>query len=739
MKKSTAFISVALISTLLQAEQIKKINFSNLSRISPKIANETIGLNVGDKLDIEKINSAIKEFYKFGYFDDISVQNNNGVLDIIFKEKPSIANITIKGYKQREEEIELLHTVMGVRKGGMFTPKKIENAKKALLKELEKESYVNSVVEVEIEHLSNSSVALTFDVNKGDEIIIKKVNYFGSDNLDTSDFEGVTANKEADYFSWFFGQNSGEVKIDQLPYEQPRINDIYFQNGYLDSKVEKPFMKIDFASNEAELNFFINEGNQYRVNDIKIFLDSSILDPETLYSDLKLIKDRVFNIKKLRQDVDFIKTAVADLGYAFANVRYDIKKDEKNNVADIIFNVIPGEKVYINDVIISGNSRTLDRAIRRNIFLAHGDLFNLTDFNDSKNKLGRTGYFEKTTIEQKRVSDTKMDLLVNVTEAPTGSLIVGGGYGSYQGFEVTGSIKDKNIFGSGLGIGISAEVSNVSSDFTLSLDNPSINDSDYNGDISLYKDTREVTYTDYKLDKEILGLSVGAGKFLTRNVSAGARYKLEAIQEEYDINTKTDKDYIKSSITPYINYNSTDDYYLPREGIRASASFETAGLGGDSKYFKSINKFSYFYGLDDAIGFDAIFRYRFQINNLIDNGNIAEGDSFYLGGPKSVRGYESFAFGPDDAVEDAPYKKMLANTIEVSFPLIPSAKMRASIFYDHGTIGKSSYNEIKKSGTGAVLEWNSPLGPLSLIFAKAINPDPGDKTSSFEFQLGSSF
>ncbi|OUR74749.1 outer membrane protein assembly factor BamA, partial [Arcobacter sp. 31_11_sub10_T18] len=519
MKKSIVFIASTLITTLLSAEQIKRIDFINLSRMSPKIANETIDFKVGDELDIPKVNSAIKKFYKFGYFDDIKVQNENGVVQFVFKEKPVIANIEMTGYKEREEDLDLVYSKMGIKKGYFYTKKRLETAKKTLLLELEKEGYINSVVEVNVEEINEDSVALNFDVNKGEAIVIKKVNYFGSKELEESDFEEIIVNKKEDYLGWFWGFHDGEVKLDQLSIEQPRIRDLYFQHGFLDSTVKKPFMKIDFSSNTAELNYFITEGNQYNTNDIKIFLDSSILDPKTLYPELLLRKDRVFDIALLRKDVELIKTAVADLGYAFTEVKYDLKKDKKTSKVDVILNVIPGEKVYINDVIISGNGRTLDRVIRRNVYLAPGDLFNLTDFTDSKNKLQRSGFFDTVEISKKRITSTTMDLIVNVKETSTGNIILGGGYGSYDGFLITAGIKDQNVFGSGKAVGIKVDYSSHKQDIDLFLKEPSINDSKYNGSINIYSKTREIEYGSpkYTFEKKSIGIALGAGTELFRN------------------------------------------------------------------------------------------------------------------------------------------------------------------------------------------------------------------------------
>jgi len=751
--KKTALYTSLVLATFLHAQEIQSIKYINLSKISQDIADDALDMKVGDTLDSKKVNEAVKKFYKFGYFNDISVNNNDGNIEFLFTEKPSIANIDITNYKDREEDKEILISLMGIKKGSMYTPSRAKYAKEALLKNLEREGYVNSVVEVEVDNLSDDAVALTFNVNKGDEIIIKKVNYYGATNLDTDDFEEVTVNNEEDFISWWFGQNSGEVKLEQLEIDGLRIRDQYLKSGYLDSTVNNPFLKINFSANEAVLDFFINEGKQYNTSDIKIYLDASIIDPETLYPELKLKKDDVFNIEKLRRDVTFLRTKVADLGYAFVQVKYDLNKNPEKGTTDVIFNIIPGKKVYINDVIISGNNRTLDRVIRRDVYLAHGDLYSLTDFEESKNKLKRTSYFEDVTIEEKRITDDKMDLVINVKETPTGNITLGGGYGSYDGLLINAGINEKNVFGSGLGVGVFVDFSEKSQNYSLSLSNPAIYDSKYNGTVEVHNSEDEIDSTnttdgDYQLTKISNGFSISAGKEIVRNLYAGAKYRFDMIEETYtDTNTADaalptglDQDYITSSITPYINFNNTDDYQLPRSGIKAGTSLEYAGVGGDSKYMKSMTNFRYFKSLEDYIDSDWIFRYRANLNFLVDNGQLTRGDSLYMGGPKTLRGYESYAFGPEDTLTNRTvYKQMFTNSIELSLPLVPKSKMRWGVFYDYGMIGEDSMSDIKRSGTGALLEWISPFGPLQFIFSQALDDEAGDKTSSFEFSLGSTF
>ena len=734
------FFIILIFYTLYGSE--KEIKLIGLTQISKKIALEKLNIDPNKPIDHNKLNKSLKTLYKFGYFNDIEIFDKNNSIIVKFTEKPFIINIEMQGYKTREDELDELYSTMKIKKGKMYTKELVEQSKNILLDELKKEGYVNSVVEVTTTIINPQSVALKFDVNKGEEIIIKKVNYIGAKHLDVEDFEENTANKEEDLISWWVGQNDGVMHFDQLEYDSYRLKDIYLQHGFLDIKVSPTFSKIDFNTNKAEIDFNIIEGEQYINNEIIIYTDESIVPKKELLEGLKQKKGKIFNISKLRADVEFIRTKIANKGYAFAKVNYDIKKNKDKNSADIIFQVIPGKKVYINDVIISGNSRTLDRVIRRNVYLAPGDLFNLTDFKDSKNALNRTGYFQSVKIKQHKIDDNLIDLNIEVKEAPTGNLVFGGGYGSYDGWMLNASVNDKNIFGSGMNLGFSMEHSSKKDIAKISLKNPAIYDSIYNGSFSLYKDTSVITNSDASTtlgDKttDTVGGSIGVGRALNRYSRIGIVYALEDSHVKYSIDKSKNYQYLISSLTPYINYNNTDNYMVPRSGIVAGTSFKYVGLGGDAKYTQSKSYFKYFYGLEDIIDYDIILRYKINVKIMTDLGEIPSGTSFYLGGPTSVRGYQSYAFQPDDGAD--PYKKSMTNTFEISFPLMPKANMRWAAFYDYGMIGSDRLDEVKKSGYGVSINWYSPIGPLQFIFSRANNPESDDRTSDFEFSLGTSF
>ena len=742
-------LSLSFISSVLSARVIiKDIKFQNLHSISKDIALDTLTFDINDVLSESEINEAIKSFYKFEYFDDIQVKELNGVLTFEFKEKPSIIEIEIKNYKNSADDQKELLNKIAIKKGDLLKIDKLENVKKFLLKNLEDEGLIDSIVEYEIKYNTDTTVKIIFDVQKGKEILINKLTYNGLNKLKKSDLEKFTVNKEAQSFGWFFGRNSGELKLGELNNDAQRIKDIYMRNGYLDAKIDSPLLEVDFNNYKSTLIFNIEENDRYFIDKIKIDINNKDFNIKNLKNLLAIKSGEVFNIENLRKDIRVLKTTISNKGYAFARIFPDFIPNKETKKVDVVYRIFEGDKVYINNVIISGNKRTIDRVIRREIFLAPGDLFNYTDFIDSKKALQRTGYFDKIDIQQKRVSDDKIDLMVKVIEAATGNIMVGGGYGSYDGILLNASINDKNIFGSGIDFGLGIDNSSRQSKYYISLYSPRIKDSKYTGSLDLHNNEYDTYYDTYQFRQKSVGIGIGIGKKYNRYTNLFLKYRFDNISEvyeeydsesgEYIIKPEKDESYKISSLTPSISFNNTDDFYVPRNGIIASTSLEFAGIGGDSKFARSINSFKYFYGFKDKIDYDLIFRYKAKLNIIADMGKITKGNSFYLGGVSSVRGYEAYAFGPD-TIDDNPFKKFFTNSLELSIPLIESAKMRLAFFIDYGMIGENSFTEYNKAGAGTAIEWFSPVGPVSFIFAKAINPEDGDRTSNFEFNLGQRF
>lgn len=753
-------IFFAMLLTLLAlnsyAYTIKAIKFDGMVQMSESVALRMLSFEAGSEVDDAMIDASIKTYFKQGYFQDIWTDiDKDGVLTFHFKEKPLISKIELKGWK--ENDSETMNSVVQIKVGALYDEKKLEAAKKRIIEAINQEAKVDSVVEIEKELLENGSYKVTFIVNEGEEIIIKELLYSGVSGLESDDFDAIIANKEREFMGWFWGRNDGKMKVADLAYDPLRIRDLYMQHGYLDIDVKEPFVRVNFDNYTADMSYQVKEGEVYSVSKITIVQDKEVVENSKIEELLSLKVGQVFNIETFRKDSQKIKTLIADLSYAFVQIVPDLKKDKDKKLVEVIYKIVPGDKVKIRNVIISGNSRTLDRIIRRELYLGPGDMYSATDLSDSRSALGRLGFFDGNTIEEKRVDNQTMDLVVKVKEAPTGNIQLGGGYGSYGGILVSVAVDDRNVWGSGIDIGVKAERSELTSNYSFSISNPRLNDSDFSGNFSVF--TSEYEYDDYTIMSD--GLNMGVGHRFTRYISGHLGYGYS--QNKYEIDEDADltyvdeylfQDYTKSSVTVSAKYDDTDDFYLPRKGIILSQSIENAGVGGEAKFIKTRTTFAAYKGLEEWAGFDLIARYKAKLNYVHDTGFLPIAEKFYLGGIGSVRGYESHSLSPT-TVEDANATNGVrryggeysaTNSFELSFPLVPAAKMRLVTYLDWGYIGTTEKDNgdykvknLSRGGFGAGLEWFSPVGPIQLMFSKPLAEEQGDQTSLFEFTMGQRF
>ncbi|EPN7702644.1 outer membrane protein assembly factor BamA [Campylobacter coli] len=738
MKK---IISICALVALSNAAVIKEIKFNGLNHLSNASALNLTGLKIGETINLDKINTAILNLYKQNYFENIAVEENNGILNIIVTEKPSIAKISITGIASNDRK--QVESILGIKRGTLFDEASAKEASERIKAYYEAKSYFDTIVEYRKKTLENTEgLELEFIVNRGENIVINNVNLSGAKEFSYSDIEPSIVNKEKEFMGWMWGRNDGKLKIFELSNDSARISDEYMKKGYLDVQVSSPYLKTYTDTYQANLTYFIKEGKPYKIESISI--ENPLFSEEENIQNVKNLRStqgKLINIEDIRKDVKTIETQSADLGYAFAEVYPDIQKNDQTQEASVVFKVIPHDKVYIRNVIISGNSRTVDRVVRRELYITEGNLYNRTDLSESTNALRRTSYFDDVEIKEEKVDDTHIDLIVNVKEASTGAISGGIGYGSSDGLLLKASLSDTNIFGSGIKSSVSVDKSDDTLSGRISLINPRILDSQYSLGGTLYSN-------DYEWDnysEKNYGFDITLGRQFARYYNVSLTYNLEQsdiyhlsptlLRTGYELG-KT----IKSSITPAITFNNTDDYYLPRKGIIASTSLEYAGLGGDQEFLSSSSKFNFYQGLQDYIGYDLIYRYKASFYKVWDEGYLPINQRIYLGGIRSLRGFESRTVSPKNEWGDEVGGTIaFANSVELSFPLIDRIKLRGSVFFDYGMIGNKNLDEIQRMSTGLGIEWITPIGPLQLVFAKPLNDKKGDDTNTFEFNLGTRF
>ncbi|EKU10984.1 outer membrane protein assembly factor BamA [Campylobacter showae] len=756
MKKSVFLLLLGAV--LANAQQITSINFKGLVHLSPETAKEIMGLKVGDELNGDSTDRAIAKLFRQGYFDDIYIENEGGDVTVTVKEKPSIARIDIKGVVTNDKTA--IDGLINIKQGNMYDELAIERAKERIRQYYESKGYFDTVVDVTKEPVAGneSSLFVTMNINRGENIIIENVNLVGAKLFDYDDVEPVVANKEREFMGWMWGRNDGKVKLFELPNDPARIQDKYYQKGYLDATVSNPYLNAYMDNYTADLTYYVTEGEQYRVSSVDIeapeFLE---LDKEKILKGFRLESGDVMNSARLRQDMKKLDDMIADKGYAFVRINPKTEKNVEDKTVSIVYEVVPDEKVYIRNVQISGNDRTVDRVVRRELYLTEGNLYSRTDLQDSKDALRRTSYFDEVEIEEQRVGANQVDLLVKVKEASTGSISGGIGYGSSDGLLLNASVSDTNVFGSGMKGVISVDRSDNELSGQIGLTNPRLFDSEYSLGGTLY--ANDYSWNNY--DEKSYGLNVVVGRKLTRNLSASLGYIIEQsrISGLSDV-LKTvgykDGKSLKSSLIPSITYNSTDDYYLPRTGIIASTSLEFAGVGGDEKFLKSRTNFNWYQGIREWVDYDLIFRFKSSFGKIWDRGWVPINERLYLGGIRNLRGFESRTVSPKVKVASGSWYETGGDTsfnssAELSFPLIERVKMRGVLFVDYGVIRGRIANvtapgivdyvdgRISRYSAGAGIEWVTPMGPLQLIFAKPLKKQDGDDTSTFEFTIGQRF
>ncbi|EDP3272832.1 outer membrane protein assembly factor BamA [Campylobacter jejuni] len=739
MKKH--LISICALVAMANAATIKDIKFIGLNHLSNTSAINIAGLKIGEEINPAKINTAILNLYKQNYFENIAVENNNGILEIIVTEKPTIAKVSITGIASNDRK--QVESILGIKRGTLLDEGSIKEAIERIKAYYEAKSYFDTIVEYKKKTLENTDgLELEFIVNRGENIIIDNVHLSGAKKFSYSDIEPAVVNKEKEFMGWMWGRNDGKLKVFELSNDSSRIADEYMKKGYLDVQVSSPYLKTYTDTYQANLTYFIKEGKPYKIKSISI--ENPLFDDKQnaqTVKDLRSSAGKTINIEDIRKDVKTIETQSADLGYAFVEVYPDIQKNDQTQEATVVFKVIPLDKVYIRNVIISGNSRTVDRVIRRELYITEGNLYNRTDLSESKNALKRTSYFDDVNIKEEKVDNTHIDLIVDVKEASTGAISGGIGYGSSDGILLNASLSDTNIFGSGIKSSVSVDKSDDTLSGRISLVNPRVLDSQYSLGGTLYSN-------DYEWDnysEKNYGFDITVGRQFARYYNVSLTYNLEQsdiyhlsptlLRTGYELGKS-----IKSSITPAITFNNTDDYYLPRSGIIASTSLEYAGLGGDQEFISSSSKFNFYQGLQDYIGYDLIYRYKASFYKVWDEGYLPINQRIYLGGIRSIRGFESRTVSPKNQWGDEVGGTIaFANSVELSFPLIDRIKLRGSVFFDYGMIGRKNLDEIKRMSTGIGIEWITPIGPLQLVFAKPLNDKKGDDTNSFEFNLGTRF
>ena len=719
------------------------------TRIDSGAILRNISSRTGDIYDTEQLRNDMKNVFKMGYFDDVKlkVEDTERGKAVIFevKEKPVITQVVISGQDELKEDD--IREVVSVIPNTILNVQKIREAVDNIKSLYKSKGFYNTEVTPELTYPLADRVTVEFRIEEGEKVFIKDIRFVGNESFKDKELLKVMGTKEKGLLFWF--TDSGVLKRDILEQDIARITSFYHHHGYIEATVGKPEITQD--GEWLYVTIEISEGNRYKVGTIELTGDI-IGNKEELLHLLNIRNEEYLSRNILREDILRLNDYYAENGYAFAEATPTVNTKKEEKLVDMVIDINKGDLVYINRITIKGNTRTRDKVIRRELLIREKGIFDSKALRQSHQRLSRLDFFEDVSITPEPTPDkTKMDLVVEVKEKPTGAFSIGAGYSSVDALMFMAEISQNNFLGRGQRMALSAQVSGTSARYNIGFTEPHFYDSQLLLGIDIYNWARE--YDLYTRDSK--GFAVRFGYPVWELWDASFSYG-------YDNTELTDVDYanvapsiidsLDINVTSYVSFNLARDtrnsLFVTTKGSFNVLHTKYAGgfLGGDSQFTKVDGFTSWFF---PGFFFDeTAFHIKLSAGQAWENesGKLPDYEKFYLGGINTIRGFKtrSIAVKEADPVTGIIYEIggniMWFTNLEYHFPLVKAGGLRGLVFYDAGNVYESEwdFNNIKQS-VGAGLRWLSPMGPMRLEWGYVIDPEPGEDSSNWEFSMGGTF
>ncbi len=762
MRKTVLLVIVLLLASytglFAQGQPlVNAIEVKGLKRIEEGAVKAKLTQKLGEPISQEKTNEDIKAIFKLGYFEDVKVEIEafeGGVkLFYLVREKPAIIRIDLQGNKKIEDA--KIREKISITPGSIADTVLIQDNATKIGKYYEEEGYwLTNIIPV-IKKISENEVTLTYQIEEGDKVKIKKIAVEGNKYLSAGKIKKVMETKEWWLFS--FISSGGYLKKDQLDTDMEKVRNLYFNNGFLKVVVAEPEIFVDKEKKGMTITLRIAEGDQYKVSSIDI-TGNKLYDKDTIMKKLTLKQNGLFQKNILEKDMLAISDLYSRNGYALVSVVPNLTPDEQNKTVQIMLGIEEGDKYRIGRVEISGNLKTRDKVIRREIRLDEGETFDSSKLKRSYERINNLGFFETVDMVPKpKYEDKTVDVDVKVKERPTGFMSIGGGYSSADGFIATADITQGNLFGKGQYVKLKGELGGKTSYYELSFKDPYFQDKPISFSTGIYRHHRE--YIEY--NKQAYGFYVGFGKSYGEFWKGDITYNFEKATIDNVQNgassliTDQEGTSTTSSITPSIVRDSRDNYLDPSRGSRNSLSVTFAGLGGSNGFIKAVVDSGWFFPAPIA---ETTFmvRGRLGYSTEIFGKDLPLYERFYVGGINTVRGLGFGEAGPRDKhkkPKTGPVKTVttvdgdpiggtseLIFNFEYIFPISTEMKLKGLTFFDAGNAYEdfSNVGELRYT-SGLGVRWISPFGPIRLEWGYNLSPKPDESSSKFEFAFGSFF
>ncbi|MTI14251.1 outer membrane protein assembly factor BamA [Sansalvadorimonas verongulae] len=768
-------VAGSMLAGQASAFVVNDIRLDGLQRVSAGTVFNILPISIGDDINSKSIADSAKALFRTGYFQDIQLGRDGDVLVVTMVERPSISKIEIEGNKAIKSE-DLLNGLKqsGLAEGEIFQQATLEAIRMELERQYVAQGRYGARIEAEVKPLPRNRVAITIKVREGKVSTIKDVNIVGAHVFKSEELADLFELKPSNWMSWY--SNDDKYSREKLSGDIERLRSYYLDRGYINFNIVSTQVSITPDKEGVYITLNIDEGEKYKVNEVKLAGDLAV-DKKEVEALLLVKPEQTFSRQIMTTTEDLITRRLGNEGYTFANVTGIPTPNHENNTVDITFFVDPGRRAYVRRINFSGNLKTEDEVLRREMRQMEGASANTAKIDQSKARLGRLGYFKQVDVETTPVpgSGDLVDVNYTVEEQPSGSITASLGFSQSDGLILGGSITQDNFLGSGNRVSLSANSSRTRKLYSFSFNDPYFTVDGVSRGYSLYYSKTNYSdsdITNYNVDtvggdvtfgypiSEITSVRIGGG-VENNKLRIGSAPALRV--KEFTDREGSDFTNFKANIGLY--QSTLNNGLLPTRGWSQSVSADVAVPGSDLTFYKLNYRGQYFQPLSrtltlrlaSRLGYGAAYGSTYDLPFF---------ENYYGGGFGSIRGYRDNSLGPRTLQSNGQYDPiggdvLMEGTAEVLFPL-PFIKdqrqLRTSVFFDAGNVfetgcksGKDSKGRDYSSGctkpslsdlrysVGVGLTWITPMGPLTFSLARALKEEDLDETQVFQFSLGAPF
>lgn len=752
MKKislATLMFSLALSCRVEAAEiYVSQIEVDGLQRVERETVLSYLNVEQGSSVSQEYLNSSMKRLFETGLFADVNIDaRGNGVLAVKVVENPVINKRVFDGNDKVDDT--LLESEVQLKSGSIYNIAKVQDDVQRILEVYKRSGRYATVVEPKIIKRDQNRVDLVYEISEGPTAAISKVNFIGNHHYSDDDLQSEIMSKESRWYRLF--SSSENYDPEKTNYDKELLRRFYLKRGYADFRVLSAVAELSPDKKSFVVTYVLDEGPRYKLEDVRIQSMIKDVDVAALSGQVQQEKGDWYNADLAERSVYALTEELGKKGFAFVDVTPELEKTSGNKMV-LTFNIAEGQRVFVDRINITGNTRTEDEVIRREFRIDEGDAFNAAKIRASRRNVENLNYFSKVDIqtEPNPNDDSKADINVNVEEKSTGAFNVGVGYSTVNGALFRAGIAENNFQGKGQKLSADVAVSQRTSEYDLSFTEPYFMGRRLSAGIDLFR-TEEDYQDEGSYDSESTGGRLRLGWNYTDDFVQYLRYtlkedKISNVDRNASIYIKEEEGrYSNSSIGQTMVYDKRDSAINPKEGYYLSFGNDVAGLGGDEKYLKFDGKAYKYFTLADYYTFK-LFINGGYITGYGDE-NVRLSNRYYLGG-STLRGFEFAGIGARDKfTKDALGGNwMIYSGAEMSFPIgLDEVGVRGRTFVDMGILGKPDdinedyveYSDTPRVAAGFGFQWQSPMGQIDVDLAFPIVKEDYDETEVFRLNFGS--